>query len=338
MDPVRVGIVEGAGRIYAGPTLVSFGKRYFHDEGLDVNLVETGGASDSIPSLVTGELDVTVRWACVDIFLNWTPEAPIAMVADQGMLRRRRNEGFFVVGRGSGAVVARPELIEQGKLRDYSDLRGKKIGLSSKRGNHDWMTMATALRHGGLTFDDVEVVTVDFGPTDRPRGELSDRHQALADGTVDVATVGRPPSIAMGRETGAFVVWKYDYEIQPGRQAWVVIFSHHFRSERPEEARGYMRAYLRGVRAYHDAFERGIERDEIIKVLAVEARATEDTIANQMNPMGLNPDGYINMESVTDDLRWLEQDGVLPRHVPVDQIVDHSYVENALAELGKYRS
>ena len=104
----------------------------------------------------------------------------------------------------------------------------------------------------------------------------------------------------------------------------------------PEEARRYMRAYLRGARAYHDAFEHGIQHDEITKVLAVEARATEDTIENQMNPMALNPDGYINMESVTDDLRWLEQEGVLPRHVPVDQIVDHSYVENALAELGKY--
>ena len=106
----------------------------------------------------------------------------MAMVADHGLLRP---------GRGTGTVVARPELIEQVKLQDYSDLREKKIGLSASRGHHDWMTLAWALRRGGLTFDDVEVVTVPFGPADRPRSEPSDRHRALADGTIDLTTVGQ---------------------------------------------------------------------------------------------------------------------------------------------------
>ena len=328
MDPVRMGIVGGTGRIHAAPTLVAFGNGYFQEEGVDVELVETGGAPDAMPKVASGELDVTMRGPGLDFFLNWRRKAPMVMVADHGLLRP---------GRGTGTVVARPELVEQGKLRDYSDLRGKKIGLSARRGHHDWMTLAWALRRGGLTFDDVDVVTVPFGPEDRPRGEPSDRHKALANGTIDLTTVARPESIVAGRETGAFVVWKDAYEIQPGRPAWVVIFSHHFRSERPEEARRYVRGYLRGVRAYHDAFEHGIERDEIIKVLAEQAHATEDSIANQ-NPVGLNPDGYVNMESVTADLRWLEEEGVLPRQVPVDQIVDHSYLDDALVKLGKYRA
>ena len=44
------------------------------------------------------------------------------------------------------------------------------------------------------------------------------------------------------------------------------------------------------------------------------------------------------METVTNDLRWLEQEGVLPRPVPVDQIVNHSNLEEALAVLGRYQS
>ena len=320
MEPVTVGIVGGTGRVYAGPTLVAFGKRYFHEEGLDLDLVESGGAEDSIARVANGDLDVTIHGPGLDFFLNWTPETPIAMVADQGSLRP---------GRGTGSMVARPELVEQGMLQDYSDLRGKRIGLSSRRGHHDWMTVASALRRGGLTFDDVEVVTVAMG---------EERHRALADGTIDLTTVGRPQSIAEGRDAGAFVVWKYDYDIQPGRQVWSVIFGDRFRSERPDAARRYVRAYLRGARAYHDAFEHGVERDEIVTVLAAEARTSEDTVANKMNPMGLNPDGYINMATVADDLRWLEQEGVLPRPVPVDQIVDHSYLEDALAELGRYQS
>ena len=44
MDPVTMGIVGGTGRIHAAPTLVAFGKGYFQEEGVDVDLVETGGA------------------------------------------------------------------------------------------------------------------------------------------------------------------------------------------------------------------------------------------------------------------------------------------------------
>ena len=317
MPKVTVGIVGGSGRVYAGPTLVAFGMGYFRDEGLDVELVESGGAPTAIPMIARSELDVTAQGPSLLFFRAWDPEAPMRMVADHGSLRE---------GRGTGAIVARPELIEQGALKTYSDLRGKKLGLSSMRGHHDWVTFAMALRLGGLTFDDVEVVTSDFG---------DGRHRAIADGTIDLTTVGRPSSIAEGRETGAFVVWKYDYQFRPGHVARAVVFSPHFHEERSDEGSRYVRAYLRGARDYYNAFEHDVYRDEVVRVLAAEAQ-TSEAIVNEMIPIGLDPDGYLDADSVSKDLRWFQDEGLLTEPVPIDQVVVSTYVDDALAQLGRY--
>jgi ABC-type transport system substrate-binding protein len=57
-----LGIPEGTGRIYAGPTLAALGRGYFRDAGLDLEVVESGGRRGSIPMLAAGDLDVS-RWA-----------------------------------------------------------------------------------------------------------------------------------------------------------------------------------------------------------------------------------------------------------------------------------
>ena len=193
MDPITVGIVEGTGRVHAAPTLVAYGKRCFHEVGIDVDLVETGGPEDAISKVASGELDVTVRLVGLDFFLNWTPEAPMAVVADQGTLRP---------GRGTGTIVARTELIEQGKLRDYSDLRGKKIGLVARRGNHDWMTFAWALRRGGLTFEDAGLMSW----MEAPRTKHSAKPEAVRD-LLERAGPGPYLELFGRKEVPGWAVW-----------------------------------------------------------------------------------------------------------------------------------
>jgi NitT/TauT family transport system substrate-binding protein len=269
--------------------------------------------------LVAGELDASPQGPSLEFFRAWDPERPIIMVADHGSMRP---------GRGTGAIVARHGLIESGALTDYADLRGKRIGLSPLRGDHDWLTFATALRRGGLTFDDVEVVVCDFG---------GGRHDALAQGTIDLATVGRPSSIAEGRDAGLFGIWKHEYEVRPGRQQRTIMFGYNFWSARPEDARRYVLAYLRAARDYYAAFELDVDRDALVDVLAREAGADRDMVANDMTPLGINPDGYINVDDVAADLTWYEEEGLLPQPIATDRVIDHPALEGALAELGPYR-
>ena len=326
MASIIVGIGVATHRAQAVSLLVAVGKGYFAEQGLDVELRETGGRRECIPLIAKGELDVTPQGASVEYFRAWDPQRPLVMVADHGSPGRNANAQG---AQGGGGIVARPELVEKGLLRDFADLRGKRIGLSPIRGDHDWRTFAAALRRGGLTFDDVEVVESDFGPP---------RHKALADGTIDLSTVGQPVSIAAGRESGAFVVWKYGHEVETsGRQGRTVMFSHRFNTERSDEAQRYVVAHLKGVRDYHNAFVHGTDRDEVIDILAELGGLSREMVANEVAPSTMNPDGYMNLEAIEADVEWYTSEGVLPEPIPVDRFVDHHYVEAALQELGRYQ-
>ena len=51
----------------------------------------------------------------------------------------------------------------------------------------------------------------------------------------------------------------------------------------------------------------------------------------------VNPDGRVNTESLAEDLEFYKQQGLITGEVKLDQLVDHSFVEGALKELGPYR-
>lgn len=320
MAPIKVAINDGTGKIYASVTLVALGRGYFAQQGLEVEFLEVGGRRQSMPLLTDGKVDVSPQSPSLDFFESWDPAHPMMMVADHGSVRP---------GRGHGAFVARTELIEKGLLRDYSDLRGKRIALGPKKGDHDWVEFATALRRGGLTFDDVVIVPMDFG---------EGRHRALAGGDIDLCTVGRLQSLVNAKTSGEFAVWKYRHEVCAGQPERAVIFGHRFWSERPDEAHRYVLGYLQGLRDYYAAFEEDTDRPAVEAVLAEQAQYSLEAIATDFIPTSVDPDGHVNVEALGSALDWFNAEGLLPQPIAVDHVVDHRYVDAALAELGPYRS
>jgi NitT/TauT family transport system substrate-binding protein len=314
MDPIRVGVL---GRLNAGPTLVALGRGYFAEQGLAVDAVDVAGDT-GMTMLAEGQLDAGALRPSLYFYRAWRADRPMALVADQGR---------YVAGRPGGAIVARPSLIEEGALRDYADLRGKRIGLSPDKGDHDWLTIAAALRRGGLSWDDVEVVECDYGAL---------RHQALAAGTIDVSTVSKAASIAEGRAAGAYLPFKFENDVEDGNQQWAVMFGPTLRLDRRDLTVSYLTAYLRGARDYYDAFEHGKDRDSIIQILAEQAGVSAESVA-KASPLGFDPDGYLNVEGIAADLAWMKEAGSLPQTVPLEGVVDQSYLEAALDELGRYQ-
>ena len=51
----------------------------------------------------------------------------------------------------------------------------------------------------------------------------------------------------------------------------------------------------------------------------------------------MNPDGKVNVDSLAADLAFYKEQGLAETDVKVEQIVDHSFVEVALRQLGPYR-
>ncbi|MPZ13031.1 MAG: hypothetical protein GEU73_01160 [Chloroflexi bacterium] len=313
VKPIILGLPDG--KLHAAPTLVALGLNCFKHHGLEVEAMNAGAHTRSIPAIANNEVDVSPQGPLLGFCQAWDPAHPMVMVADQGSVKP---------GRGEGAIVARTALLESGQLRDYPDLKGKRIGLSAIRGDHDWLTFNAALRKGGLSLDDVEIVICDFG---------EQRHRALAEGRIDAATVSRLGSQMRGREDRAFGIWKREHEFRE-RQERAITFSHRFWTERPDDGYRFVRAYIEGLRDYYSAFERGLNRDEIVRVLAAQAGEPEEAIATEMVPMAVDPNGRINDKAIASDITWFQEQGLLDHPIPIDQLIDYRYLDAALQDLG----
>jgi NitT/TauT family transport system substrate-binding protein len=113
------------------------------------------------------------------------------------------------------------------------------------------------------------------------------------------------------------------------------MYAPHFMRDQPEAAGRFVLAYLRGIRDYNLAFTTGERRDETIATLTQHTTIKDPAVFEQMTLPGLNPNGYLNLESIMATQQfWLRQ-GLMPAVVPAEQFVDHRYVDYALGVLGR---
>lgn len=118
-------------------------------------------------------------------------------------------------------------------------------------------------------------------------------------------------------------------------QAAVLLFSERFAAQ-PEAARRFMVAYLRGVRAYNDAFTRGEGRAEVVRILTEETPVKDPALYERMHMAGPDPNGRIARQSVQLDLEYFRQNGLYTDATTLDDVLDPTYVEAALQQLGPY--
>ena len=55
-----------------------------------------------------------------------------------------------------------------------------------------------------------------------------------------------------------------------------------------------------------------------------------------MRQIGINPDGYLNRQGVDDDLAWYRAQGLVQQPVDLDAIIDYSFVDAAVRQLGRW--
>jgi len=110
-----------------------------------------------------------------------------------------------------------------------------------------------------------------------------------------------------------------------------------FMEKHPEQAKGFMIAYVKGLRDYNDAFEKNQGKAEIIKILTMHTKIKDPAIFEKVVPVGLNPDGMINILSLKQDAQWYLDKGYVKDLPDIDKIVDLSYAKNAVKVLGPYK-
>ena len=197
-------------------------------------------------------------------------------------------------------------------------------------GISSWGTLAAGLKRGGLTFADVTTVDMPF----------PDHVLALQNGAVD-GSLTTEPSITIAIQRGYAVALAGDDELIPRHAISQLLYPEDFVKKKPELALKFMRAYLKGVRLYNDALRdgrlAGPASDEVIVMLTDYTPIKDPAIYRSIIPVGMDPDGKVDMPSLKSDYELYKSLGLVQGDVKVEDVVDMSFADAAVKELGPYR-
>jgi NitT/TauT family transport system substrate-binding protein len=237
----------------------------------------------------------------------------IRLAADKGAHR----PGFISV-----AMAIRKDLITSGAVKTWADLKGRKISIPAP-GNTAAVYADVALKRGGLTAKDVELVVLPFAETG----------VALANKSIDAGVVAEPFQTQWEAQ-GISQRLPDTNDVYPGLQSSVLVYGSTFVGE---VANRFTLAYVRGIRDYLDAFTKGKDKEEIIGIMIKVTTLKDRALYDKMGLSGFDPDGYINAKDLDAQQEYYLRTGDMPKKIDMAKIVDNSHCDYAVAQLGPYR-
>ena len=296
-------------------------KGYFRAEGLEVSLTTLANSPQMIGPLGMGQLDVGAGTVAASLYNAVAQNVAIRAVADKGSMR---------VGYGFSGLLVRKDLIDSGRFKGFADLEGMKIAVGTL-GSANSSAVNEALKRGGLSWNDATMVPLTF----------PQHLAAYANKAIDASMTNEPTASEAVKEGLAVRIAGND-EIYPDQQTAVVIYSEEFARKRPELALKFMRAYIKAVREYNDALKdgkiAGPNADEVIAILTEYTFIKDAQVHREITPAAIDPDGRMNLKGLANDLQFFKERKLLQDpNIPVERILDTSFVEEAVKELGPYK-
>ena len=314
--PVKIGVTNASSDVAFH---IGDDRGFFAEEGLAPEYIPFKSATDMVAPLATGQLDVGGGGASAALYNAAARGLELRIVADKGSMP---------AGYGYMLLVVRKDLVDSGKVKSFADLKGLKIGNSSSGGSGDALLNA-ALIKGGLKFSDVTRVYMSF-----PQLGVAFKNRAI-----DAAFLTEP-NASEPVQAGDAVKFARGDEIYPDQALAVILYGPLLLKNRDIGQR-FMNAYLKAVRVYNDALKggrlAGEEGDYVIDMLVKNTNVKDRNILRNMVPQGPNPAGAVNIKSLGDDYTFYKSQGLIPKDIDPNSIVDNSFAEAASAKLGQYR-
>jgi NitT/TauT family transport system substrate-binding protein len=302
------------------PIYIADSKGFFRAEGLDVKVQNFRSAADMVAPLGAGQIEAGAGSASAGLYNAVARGIKLKIVADKAS---------SPPGYGGTKVLVRKDHVGSGRFKEPKDFKGMKFAMNAP-GVSNTSTLNTLLKSAGLKYSDVETV-------DMP---LPDHVVALKNKSVD-ASVSVEPAAAIAVRNGDAVVVKSDDEVLPHHQIAVLLYSEQFALRQADAARRFMRAYVRAVRFYNGALKDGRlggpNAGEVIAILSEATAIKNRDIYQAITPTGMNPDGRVNKDSLAYDYAFYKEQGLIKGEVDLNDVVDMSFVDAVLKELGPYQ-
>jgi len=314
---INVGITSASSD---SPFFIADKRGYFKAEGLTVNFVRFDSAAKMMAPLGTGELLVASGATSAALYNAVKRDLRLRIVADKA-----KNSPHY----GFEALMVRKNLIDTGKVKTLSDFKGLKVAISAAGNSEDFL-VDYAMRKAGLTIKDIDPVYLGF----------PQHIAAYTNGGID-ASLTVEPSLASIVKAGQAVRFLGVDEFYPNFETAVVFYSEKFTKERPEDAKKFMRAFLRGARDYNDALVEGHftgpAADQVIPILTEYSFIKNADVYRAITSHYVDPNGELNVASLKDAWQFFKDTKQIDGSVTVDQVLDLSFAKWAAEQLGPYK-
>ncbi len=293
-----LGLISDAG------LFVAMEKGYFQEEGIRADVERFGSGAKMVPALVAGELEVAGGTAAAGLLNAIASGSDFRIVADKGQVR---------AGHDFNMLVLRKDLLDSGAIRTPADLRGRKVAHLPGQGVVSQYLLGRVLEQFGVPWNEVERLDI----------AAPNQVTLMTNKQVDAVVTAEPFGARLER-SGVGVRYAATAEVKALArfQPAVFIYSGKFIAERRDVAKRWMAAYVRGLRFAH---EKGLKSDEVVAIITKHVRTTADDIRASWPPY-LPPDGRPDVASLAAQQEWYVQMGMVPKKVPIEQVVDLSFL------------
>lgn len=294
--------------------LIGMAKGYYKDVGIKIEPVQFNTGQEMINHLAAGQLDVGATVTSAGLFNAMSRDIPVKIVADKGV---------NAPGQGYYRLAIRQDLVDV--IKDYSDLRGKKIAIVATA-SLDEIALTRVLQKAGLSTRDIDLQIIRAFP---------DMLVSFANKSIDAAMLIEP-FVTQGISKNLVSPWKDPVDYDPDAQTALLVFGTSL-TKNPDLANRFMTAYVKSLRDYNDAFFKNKGKEEIITILCKYSVIKDPALYEKMLPTGLNPNGYVRSKGITMDLDWYKENNLLKSDITLETAVDNTYVDFAIKTLGRYQ-
>jgi NitT/TauT family transport system substrate-binding protein len=258
------------------PIYIAEQEGYFAEFGIKVEYVTFNRASEAVPLLASGDLDIYAGPVNSGILNTLALEPNVKVVADRGSITP--SDCTYQ------ALLVRKDLFDSGAITKPEDLKGKTIA-SSTAGPAGFL-LSNYLAQAGLTMDDVSV-------SDLPTASYVDGFANKSVDAIDAPELhvsrllkaGNAVVLAKLQDFGSF-------------QLSILAFGKSLTVDHRDIGARFLAAYLKGVQKYNEG-----KTDANIQVLA-EATGEDPTLLKDSCWIPIRSSGEIDFKAVDTFQQW----------------------------------
>ena len=307
-EPVRVRVSEVTHSVFYAPQYAAMALGFFADEGLEIDLMNGGGADKVMTSVLTGEVDIGLAGpeACIYVLLEGRKDAPRVFA------QLTQCDGSFIVGR-------------QAEDFAWQNLRGKTI-IGGRKGGMPEMTLEYVMRKNGVIPH--EDATVDTSV------QFNMMAGAFVGGEADYVALFEPTATEVELAGQGVVLCSIGE--QSGEIPYTAYFAaQSYLTENTDTVLRFTRAIARGQEWVYAHTDRelaeaivGYFPDTSVEVLEKVAARYKGIRAWKETP-DMKQEALERLETV------MEQAGELSQRVAYEALVENKFAYHVMAEMGQ---